>query len=117
MTLSINFFFLSLLLFYKIKQLLKYASHAYANNKDAAKPCFMLFLGKWITTPDRLQSKTLILWSETILSLETEFTIAVCRPTGDKWQLQSLFLVIFDLRLSTAKSVFDCRLSGLITMV
>ena len=28
--------------------------------------------------------------------LETEFTIAICRSTGDKWQSKTLFLPIFD---------------------
>ena len=42
-------------------------------------------------------------------SLETEFLIAICRPTGDKWQSKTLFLVIFDPRSLIVKSVFDCR--------
>ena len=45
-------------------------------------------------------------------SLETEFWIAICRQTGDKWQLKTLFLVIFDPRLSIVKSIFDCHLPG-----
>ena len=45
-------------------------------------------------------------------SLETEFSITICRPTGDKWQSKTLFLAIFDPRLSIVKSVFDSRLSG-----
>ena len=43
-------------------------------------------------------------------SLETEFSIAICRPNGDKWQSKTLFIVIFDPRSSIVKSVFDCRL-------
>ena len=43
--------------------------------------------------------------------LETEFSIAICRRTGNKWQLKALFLVIFDPNSSIIKSVFDCRLS------
>ena len=31
---------------------------------------------------------------------------------GDKWQLKTLFLSVFDPRLSIVKSVFDCHLSG-----
>ena len=63
--------------------------------------------------PGRRQSKTLIL-STTVdqKSLETEFSIVICRPTGDKWQSETLFLAIFDPRSSIAKSVFDCRLPG-----
>ena len=43
-------------------------------------------------------------------SLETEFLIAICRHTGDKWQPKTLFLSIFDPRLSIVDSVLDCRL-------
>ena len=45
-------------------------------------------------------------------SLETEFSIAICHHTGDKWQSKTLFLSIFDPRSSIADSVFDCRLPG-----
>ena len=34
--------------------------------------------------------------------------------TGDKWQLKTLFLVIFGPNLSIVKSVFDCCLSVVI---
>ena len=89
-------------------------------------------------TSDRRQSKMLII--SMILDrklLKTEFLIAICCLTGDKWQSKTLFLVIFnphssivksltgekwqskalflaifDLCLSIAKSVSDCRLSG-----
>ena len=30
-------------------------------------------------------------------SLETVFLIAICRQSGDKWQLKTLFLTFFDL--------------------
>ena len=64
-------------------------------------------------TPGRLQSKTLILSTNVDQkSLETEFSIAICRPTGDKWQSKPLFLAIFDPRLSILKSVFGCQLLG-----
>ena len=43
-------------------------------------------------------------------SLETEFLIAICSHTGDKWQSKTLFLSIFDSRLSIVDSVFDSRL-------
>ena len=45
-------------------------------------------------------------------SLETEFFIAICRPSGDKWQSKTLFLAIFDLCLLIVKSVCDCSLPG-----
>ena len=45
-------------------------------------------------------------------SLETEFSIAICRHTVDKWQSKTLFLSIFDLSLSIVDSIFDCRLPG-----
>ena len=47
-------------------------------------------------------------------SLEREFSIVICRPTGDKWQSKILFLSIFDLRSSIFESVFDCCLSVVI---
>ena len=53
------------------------------------------------TTHDRRQSKTIMLSSnEDQKSLETEFSIVICRPTGDKWQSKTLFLAIFDPRSS-----------------
>ena len=64
-------------------------------------------------TQDRRQSKKLILsTSVDQKSLVTKFSIAICRPTGDKWQSKTLFLAIVDPRSSILKSVFDCRLSG-----
>ena len=33
-------------------------------------------------------------------SLETEFSIAICRPTGAKWQSKILFIATFDPYLS-----------------
>ena len=44
-------------------------------------------------------------------SLETEFFIAICRPTGDKWQSETQFLAIFYSSLWIVKCIFDCRLS------
>ena len=41
--------------------------------------------------------------------LETEFLIAICLATGDKWQSKTQFLVIFDPCFSIIKSFFDCR--------
>ena len=32
--------------------------------------------------------------------LEAVFLIAICRQSGDKWQSKTLFLTIFNLRLS-----------------
>ena len=43
-------------------------------------------------------------------SLETEFLIAICRLTGNKWQLKTLFQAIFDPFWSIVKSIFDCDL-------
>ena len=45
---------------------------------------------------------------------ETEFSIAVGRPTGDNWQWKTQFLAICDPHLSIVQSVFDCRLSGML---
>ena len=47
-------------------------------------------------------------------SLETEFSIAICHHTGDKWESKALFLLIFDPCSSMVDSVFDCRLTDVI---
>ena len=52
----------------------------------------------------------LILSTNVDKKLETNFSIAICRLTGDKWQSKTLLLAIFDPRSSIVKSVFDCRL-------
>ena len=64
-------------------------------------------------TPSRRQSKMPVL-SRNVdqKSLETEFLIAICRHTDDKWQSKTLFLSIFDPRSSIVDSVFDCHLPG-----
>ena len=31
-------------------------------------------------------------------SQETVFSVAICRQSGDKWQSETMFLTIFDLR-------------------
>ena len=49
-------------------------------------------------------------------SLETEFSIAICRLIGDKWQSKTLFLAVFDRRSTIVKCVFDCRLSGVLSL-
>ena len=74
-------------------------------------------------TPDRWQSKTPIL-SRNVdqKSIESVFSIAICRPIGDnrpigdKWQSKTLFLSIFDPRLSIVDNVFDCRLPGVMML-
>ena len=64
-------------------------------------------------TPGRRQLKTLKLSRNVYKkSIETVFLIAICRPTGDKWQLKTLFLSIFDPLSSIVDYVFDCRLPG-----
>ena len=66
-------------------------------------------------TLGRRQTKTLILSTNVDqTSLETEFLIAICRPTGDKWQSKTLFLAFVDPHSSIVKCVFDCRLSGVL---
>ena len=53
------------------------------------------------STPGRWQSKTSILsMSGDKKSLETGFWIAICCPNGNKWQIKTLFLTIFDPRFS-----------------
>ena len=68
------------------------------------------------TTPGRWQSKTPIL-SRNVdqKSIETVFSIALCRHAGDKWQSKTLFLSIFGPRSSIVDSVYDCRLPGVTT--
>ena len=67
-----------------------------------------------VNTPDRQQSKMLIISpNKDQKLLETEFSIAICRPTGDKWQSKTLFLAIFDL---CSSSVFDCCLSDVVNL-
>ena len=66
-------------------------------------------------TSDRRQSKTLIISTNVSQkSLETEFSNAICCSTVDKWQTKTLFLTILEPRSSIVKSVFDCRLSGVL---
>ena len=56
-------------------------------------------------TPGRRQSKTSILSTNVDQkSLETEFSIAICRPSGDKWQSKTQFLAIFDARSSILRA-------------
>ena len=67
----------------------------------------------YIITPDRWQSKQLILSTNVDQkSLETEFLIAICHSTGDKCQSKTMFLVKFDPHSSIVKSIFKCCLSG-----
>ena len=66
-------------------------------------------------TSGRWQSKTPILLRNLHQkSIETVFWIAICRPTGNKWQSKTLFPSIFDLRWSIVDYVFDCRLPGVV---
>ena len=50
-------------------------------------------------------------------SLETGFLIVICHQIDDKWQIETLFLAIFDLGSLIVKSVYDCRLPGVILAV
>ena len=71
-----------------------------------------------LNAPDRRQSKTLILSTNVDQkSLETEFSAAICCQSSDKWQSKTLFLAIFDPGLSIVKSVFDCRLPGVLKVI
>ena len=46
-------------------------------------------LGLSSYTPDRGQLKTMKVDQN---SIETEFSVVICRPTGDKWQSKTMFL-------------------------
>ena len=86
-----------------------------ANSKSPRSIDLACILSAHIYTPDRRQSKTLILSTKVDRkSLETEFSIAIGRPSSDKWQSKILFLATFYLRMSIVKSIFDCRLSDVI---
>ena len=75
----------------------------------------MLHFLSIILTPDRRQSKTLILFRNVDKKLlETEFLMGICRQSGDKWQSKTLFQAFFDPHSSIVKSVFNCRLSDVI---
>ena len=82
----------------------------------SSNPYMTLTICNSYTTTVRRQSKTSIQSTNIDKKLlETEFSVAICRPTGDKWQSQTLFLSIFGQCPSIVKSVFDCRLSGVNT--
>ena len=68
-----------------------------------------------IHTPGRRQSKTpILLRNVDQKSIKTVFSIAICRPTGDKWQSKTQFLSFFDPDESIVDNVFDCPLPGVI---
>ena len=70
-----------------------------------------------VITPYRRQSKSLILSTNIDQKLiKTEFSIAIYRQLGDKWLSKTLFLAIFDQRSSILKSVFDCRITGVVML-
>ena len=74
---------------------------------------FCFIFQKTAYTPGRRQSKTPKLSRNADQkSIETVFSIVICRHIGDKWQSKTLFPSIFDPRSSIADSVFDCRLPG-----
>ena len=69
-------------------------------------------------TPVRRHSKTSLLSTNVDQKLfETEFLIAINRPTGDKWQSKMLFLASFDPRSLIVKSVFDCHLPSVMFII
>ena len=86
----------------------------------AAKPKAYngIFFPIWTqNTPGRRQSKTSILSKNVDKKLlEIEFMIAICHPIGDKWQLKTLFLAIFDPPSSIVKSDFDGSLPGVLKL-
>ena len=47
-------------------------------------------------------------------SIKTVFLIAICRPTGDKWHLKTLFLSIFDPHSGIVDNGFYRRLPGVL---
>ena len=83
--------------------------------KKQTKKCHYIWLPSVViatprsgkNAPDRRQLKMLILSTNIDKKI-----VAICSQTGDKWQLITMFLAIFDPRSSIVKSVFDCHLSG-----
>ena len=49
--------------------------------------------------------------------IRNRFFIAICHPTGNKWQSKTLFLAIFVPRSSIVKSGFDCLLPVVLTLL
>ena len=47
--------------------------------------------------------------------LSTNVYVGQNKLETDKWQSKTLFLAIFDPRSWIVKSVYDCRLSGVVT--
>ena len=45
-------------------------------------------------------------------SIETAFSIVICRQSGDKWRSKTLFLTFFLSTFIDSIDVFDCRLPG-----
>ena len=65
-------------------------------------------LEKHCNTPDRRQSKTLLTIEERGSKIARKvFSISICRPTGDKWQSEALFLTFYDLRASIVLKLVD----------
>ena len=61
-----------------------------------------------VITPDRLQSKTPYqLTNADPKSLETVFSIAIYRKSGEKWQSKTPFLTIFLSTFVDSFNVFD----------
>ena len=84
--------------------------HIFKNNEWPEKRPFLRMTEKGIT-PDRQQSIKLILLTKVDQKfLETEFLIAICSPTNDKWLSKTLFLAIYDPSSSIVNSACDCRL-------
>ena len=46
-------------------------------------------------------------------SIETVFLIAICRQWGDKWQLKTLFLLIFLFTFLNDIGIFHCHIPSL----
>ena len=67
----------------------------YAASTHSIGPGILYTLYGSITIPDMRQSKTLLTIDERGSKLlETWFSIAICRQSGDKWKSKTLFLTI-----------------------
>ena len=70
-----------------------------------------------ISTRDRRQSNTLLPIDERGSKIaKSVFSIAICRQLGDKWQSKNVFNY-FRSSFVDRINVFDCRLSGVISVM
>ena len=58
------------------------------------------------TTPGKRSKAPILSRNVDQKSIETVFSIVICRPSSDKWQSKTLFLSIFDPHSSIVNNVY-----------